>query len=278
MEARIFAHDISHPEDIAIGSDGSLYCGTAAPEFMDPGPILKVSPDGSSVETFADTGGRVLGLEFGPDGWLYACDTKQKRVVRISPQGQVQPYVVGVLGKPLQMPNYLVFDREGGFYLSDSGTAKAGETTGAVYYIDANGHGEVVAKDLVMPNGLALSADGSTLFCVLTRDDKIVRIPLEGPGRGGVPEEFCDGLTSGPDGIALDEEGFLYCAITRSHRVVRIAPDGSFEDFVSDNTQEVLHMPSNVRFGGPDGKTLYIANLFGQHLSVAEAPVAGLIR
>src|SRR5262245_38625208 len=51
------------PEDVAVDAAGRLYVGTV------DGHIVRITlqPDGREVvETFADTGGRPLGLHFGP--------------------------------------------------------------------------------------------------------------------------------------------------------------------------------------------------------------------
>jgi hypothetical protein len=59
------------PEDIAAGPDGWLYSGFHDGEFQ-TGGILRMRPDGSDQEIFADTEGWATGLHFDARGHLLA--------------------------------------------------------------------------------------------------------------------------------------------------------------------------------------------------------------
>jgi hypothetical protein len=50
------------PEHIAMGPDGRLYAA------MTSGSIVRMGPDGTKQEVFANTGGRVLGFDFDVEG------------------------------------------------------------------------------------------------------------------------------------------------------------------------------------------------------------------
>jgi sugar lactone lactonase YvrE len=64
---------LQHPEGVAIGPDGWIWCGS------ENGEIMRIAPDGSSIERVASTEGFTLGLAF--DGWaLYACDLRHATV------------------------------------------------------------------------------------------------------------------------------------------------------------------------------------------------------
>ena len=49
---------IHHPEGVAVGPDGAVWCGNGE------GDILRIAPDGSQVKKIASTGGFSLGLAF----------------------------------------------------------------------------------------------------------------------------------------------------------------------------------------------------------------------
>ena len=66
------------PEHIAIGKDGKLYTTVAS------GNILRMNPDGSALQVFVNTGGRVLGFDFDASGNLIAADVN-KGLLSISP-------------------------------------------------------------------------------------------------------------------------------------------------------------------------------------------------
>lgn len=265
---RVFAGGIPHPEGVAFDAAGWLYAGTARPGYNDFGPIVRVSPAGSQVMEFADTGGRVLGLAFDRKGNLFACDGSLGAIYRIAPSGKVELFADHAAGRRLQKPNFLVFDKSGRFYVSDSGTARAGEPTGAIYRFAPGGDAEVFADGLVFANGLALEAGEEVLYVVETRDNRVLRFPIRADGSAGVPVVYADGLANGPDGLAIDVDGSLYITVTRPSYIVRVNMDGQREVLVSDPDDRLIHAPSNLALGGQVGRQLFIANLFGQHISV----------
>lgn len=78
---------LAGPEDIAVDEKGRVYTGTAQ------GLIRRITLDGE-VETFAETGGRPLGMEFDPEGNLIAADAR-KGLLRIDPRGRVEVLSTG---------------------------------------------------------------------------------------------------------------------------------------------------------------------------------------
>src|SRR5690242_4418657 len=99
------ADGLDHPECVATGPDGRLYAGGEA------GQIYRLDPDGPVV--LADTGGFVLGLCLDADSAIYACDQFRHEVVRVAPDGAVEPY-----SGRITTPNYPVFTADGTLYVS----------------------------------------------------------------------------------------------------------------------------------------------------------------
>ena len=66
------------PESIIAGPDGRLYTG------LKGGRIVRFAPDGSSMSTFADTGGRPNGMAFDSSGNLLVADS-YKGLVEVGP-------------------------------------------------------------------------------------------------------------------------------------------------------------------------------------------------
>ena len=272
-DVEIFARGVPHPEGVAFDKAGWLYSGSALPDHKGAGPIYRISPDGQVVEPFADTGGRVLGVAFDRAGDLFACDSRFGAVFRISPGGTVHVFADRVGTRRLQMPNFLVFDQAGQLYVSDSGTATAGEPTGAVFRFSPDGAGEIFLDGLIFANGLALH--DCILYVVETRDNRVLRVPILPNGSAGEPSVYVDQLNNGPDGLALDAFGNLYITVTRPSQIVCVTPAGARALLLADLADERMHAPSNLAFGPPGGRGLYIANLFGNHIARLVADYTG---
>src|ERR1700723_4348869 len=56
------------PEDVVADADGNIWTG------VEDGRIVRITPDGGSVQVIADTGGGPPGLAVGPPGRPVVCD------------------------------------------------------------------------------------------------------------------------------------------------------------------------------------------------------------
>lgn len=85
-----------------------------------------------------------------------------------------------------------------------------------------------VAEGLGVPNGMKVSADGSTLFVVDTLQRTLLAYPVtvERLGEPTIVTDFL-GLAGKPDGMALVPNGGFWVAMWGGGAVVRIAPDGA---------------------------------------------------
>lgn len=267
MRITTLARSLAHPETVCVGPDGFLYTGLAFGAPTATGPVVRIDPDTGAAERFADTGGRVLGL--CPVGdQLIGCDVARRELVRIDTAGTVTTWTVRAGARPLRRPNGCVADATGGVWFTDSGTATAGEATGTVCYAPPTGTADclVAADDLVYPNGIGLSPDGTTLYVTLTRDDALIAFDVRGPGRlSGRRLVTGTGLANGPDGLSVDPDGSCFVAVTRSSRIVRIAPDGRVRTVVE--APDLLRMPSHVAL---HRGRLLVPSLFGDTITAIE--------
>ena len=80
---------VEGPEDIAFDKDGKAWSG------LRDGRIVRFDDDEHVVDV-VDTGGRPLGLQFGPDGFLYVADNFSNRIYRVDSTGNSQLWATGV--------------------------------------------------------------------------------------------------------------------------------------------------------------------------------------
>jgi sugar lactone lactonase YvrE len=174
------------PEHIAIGPDGKLYA------TVESGRILRMQPDGTQQEVFAQTGGRVLGFDFDAKGHLIAADAV-KGLLSIAVEVNGQP-------DPIRYADAVVVAQNGKMYLSDASTRFAPKdwggtfeasvldileqaATGRVLEFDpVSGQTRVVANGLSFANGVALSQDEKHLFVNETGKYRVWKIDVSAQG------------------------------------------------------------------------------------------------
>lgn len=216
--------------------------------------ILKWSEDGSVEEVTADAG-RANGLYFDPEGNLLACADLDNELRRISPDGEVEVLVGRVDGRRLNGPNDVWVAPRGGIYFTDPFYRRKYwkhedqeiEVEG-VYYLSPDGELGLVADDLVKPNGIVGTADGSALYIADGGDEKTYRYEIQADGSLANRTLLAP---MGSDGMTLDERGNVY-----------LTGDG-VTVFSSDGKQlRHIAVPekatTNVTFGGKDRRTLFV--------------------
>jgi len=253
---RHYVREIIDPEsDWELVSEGYVFTeGPAADKsgnffFVDArkGTIHQVDASGK-VSLFAGDTGNASGLMFGPDGRLYA--SGRGGIAAYDASGKKTAVVEGTPA------NDLAVTSKGDIYFTDPQSHK-------VWFVSKDGTKKTVHEGLLFPNGVVLSADEALLLVADSGTRNVWSFQIQADGtlanaqpfyRLELPEDPSSrGMTAGADGMAVDTEGFLYVATKlgiqicdQPGRVVGILrkPGGA--------------SPSNVAFGGPDRKTLYV--------------------
>jgi Sel1 repeat/Adipocyte plasma membrane-associated protein-like, N-terminal len=93
---------LQHPEGVAVGPDGWIWCGT------ENGEVLRIDPTGARIERMAKAGGFTLGLAFLGSAALFFCDNREAAVFRLDlTSGRVDRFV----GRSIRIPNYPAVNR-----------------------------------------------------------------------------------------------------------------------------------------------------------------------
>lgn len=235
--------------------------------------IMVLRPDGK-LEVFLENSKAANGLVYR-FGQLYACQGRAPAVSTVNLKTKVvTPIVAEFGGKPLNAPNDLTVDSQGGVYFTDPLFGEGVLTQGlmGVYYTTAKGETERLVGNLPWPNGIALSPDEKTLYVLPTGDPWLRAYDVLKPGVLG-PErrlyEFANPNKSdfpGGDGMTLDEKGNLYLTAVNLRQVVAVSPEGK-----RLAAWDVPVSPTNCVFGGKDLRTLYVTGadrLFSTRLKV----------
>lgn len=239
------------------------------------GRILKVSPDGSAWTVVTEYDGWPNGLVIDRDGTILIADHK-RGLMRLDPTtGEVTTILGHVRREGLKGLNDLTMASNGDLYFTDQGQTGLQDATGRVYRMKANGHIDLLIDTVPSPNGLCLTPDEKFLLLAVTRANQIWRLPLHPDGTTSKVAAFIQlsGGLAGPDGLAMNESGGLavaHCGLGAVWIFDRLG-----QPRFRVNSCEGL-ATTNIAYGGPDRRSLFITESDTGTILRAELPEPGM--
>jgi gluconolactonase len=236
---------------------------TVAATTIVPADVLRLAPP-SAVGT-AVTGAGTNGLAVDLNGTVLGCSqgTAQRAAGIVSidlTAGTVSALVsTDANGRHFNSPNDLTVRTDGTIYFTDPDYQIAGRAneTGikGVYRYSPSKQLSVVDSQFNEPNGVSLSPDESVLYVADTPANRIRKFAVAADGSTSGKSDFA--TVTSPDGGAIDCAGNLYWASNATPgKVVVISPAGTELGTIALGSSDKA---TNVTFGGPDRKTLYIS-------------------
>lgn len=258
---KVFTPGIEGP---ACDGQGNIY----VVNFAEQQTIGKVTPDGKA-EVWVKLPGKSTGngIVFDKKGLMYVADYVGHNVLLIDPA--TKKVTVFAHEPTMNQPNDLAIAPNNTLYASDPNWDKS---TGQIWKIDRTGKVMRVAENLGTTNGIEVSPDGKTLYVneSVQRNVWAFDIAADGTlGKKRLLKQFSD---HGFDGMRCDTAGNLYITRYGKGTVVILSPKG-------DVIQEIDVLgasPSNLCFGGPDGKTVYVTEVTKQRLIAFRVETPGL--
>jgi sugar lactone lactonase YvrE len=166
-------------------------------------------------------------IDFLPDGRLLIVSLADRQVLRREPDGSLVTHadLAPVSTKPW---NDIVVDGRGNAYVNSIGfDFPGGEfTPGIIVLVTPDGTVRPVSDGLAFPNGMAVTADGSTLIVAESYAEQLTAYQIARDGT--LDERRVWATTPGdhPDGICLDATGALWYADVGNRRCVRVRSGG----------------------------------------------------
>lgn len=241
-EAGGFTSGIEGP---ACDRQGNIY----AVNFARQQTIGKVTPEGKT-EVWAELPGKSTGngIRFSRGGTMYVADYVEHNVLRIDPS--TRAVAVFAHNQEMNQPNDLALGPDGTLYASDPNWK---EGTGQLWRIGPDGSVERLAEKMGTTNGIEVSPDGGTLYVneSVQRNIWMFTIRERRLANKRLLRKFDD---HGFDGMRCDVDGNLYVTRHGKGTVVKISPTG----VVLREIDVLGPHPTNICFGGADGRTAYV--------------------
>lgn len=239
-------------------------------------------------KAFLQPSGHANGMALEAPGSLVVAGWSARSIWRADLRsGERQTLVTEYEGRRINTPNDIVVDREGGILWTDPSSAllspgMAGDDVQryldfhGVFRRAADGAVSLLVDDFVYPNGLCFSPDGGTLYIDDTRLRHVRVFSVGSDGQLGEGRLFYELVGEEPgaaDGLKTDIAGNVY--VTGPAGIHVIGPEGK----LLGRIRVPAHV-TNMGWGGPDGRWLYITSftsLFRIHLGIPGSSTLGWV-
>ena len=225
--------------------NGMLY----AVNFEKQGTIGQITPAGKGNIFIELPGGSVgNGIRFHSDGRMFIADYKNHNILQV----EMATRKVSVFAHEPKMnqPNDIAIDDQNRLYASDPNWANG---TGNIWCIDEEGKITLLEANTGTTNGIEVSPDNRTLYVNESVQRKVWAYDLAG-GRISNKRLLIEFEDFGMDGMRCDSRGNLYITRHEKGTVAKVSPAGKVLLEVTVGGKQ----PSNLAFGGEDGRTVYV--------------------
>lgn len=252
---KIVAEGLAFPEGPVVMADGSVIVVEIA-----AGRITRCW--NGRKETVCAIGGGPNGAATGPDGALWVCNnggmdaaTMQSasgpeargRIERVDlATGRFERIYDACDGIPLEGPNDIVFDADGGMWFSDLGKTHSGIRTASGLFTALPDGSSITAIDrnAVSYNGVGLSPDGAMVYVADTHQARLYRYERKAEAQRPTWVATAPGHVAF-DSLAVTAAGNVCVGTLRKGGITTVTPGGEtrlapFED----------RYVTNIAFGG----------------------------
>jgi gluconolactonase len=188
---------------------------------------------------------------FDRKGQMYVADYAEHNVLRVD----MKTRKIEVFAHaPMNQPNDLAIAPDDTIYASDPDWA---HSKGQVWKVSTAGEITRVAADMGTTNGIEVSPDGKWLYLNESTQRNVWEFLIHPDGSLGEKRLIRQFPDFGFDGMRCDVKGNLYICRHGKGTVVVMTPDGQ----ILHEIDVLGKMPTNLCFGGTDGKTVYVTEV-----------------
>lgn len=248
-------------EGPAVDKEGNLY----AVNWGHDGTIGKITPNGeASIFVELPKGSIGNGIRFNSKGEMLIADYTSHNILKVD-MANKQMFTLASEPK-MSQPNDIAIDKKDRLFASDPNWKN---NTGSIWRIDPDGKVTLLDSNLGAVNGIEVSPDNKVLYVNFQR--KIWAYDINKLGMIVNKREVISFEDYGMDGMRCDVEGNIYVARYGKGTVVKVSPTG----IVLNEITLLGKRPTNIAFGGKDGKTVYVTLQDHQNIETFRNDTAG---
>jgi len=263
-EVQVFLSGLSGSEGIAFDGIDKMYITSGT-------KLLKYSAD-ASENLVADVP-KSIGMAFDSDGNAMLCGwgesdgteeaDRDGSVLKVTPAGEITTLSENVIANS----NFISRTPWDTWLISDDMIPEIWEMTDT-------GETSLWCEDVISPNGMVFSQDGTKLYVAGTFEDDgpLYEITIA-ENKAGETKKLATLGDGWNDGVFMDADGFVYVIANKAGKIFKVAEDGTFELFV-----EKLFFPASGAFGAGEGFdpcSIYVTSLLGDEVYRIGAGVEG---
>ncbi len=232
-------------EGPGVDKAGILY----AVNYAHEGTIGMITPTGQT-SLFIELPNKSIGngIRFNSKGEMCIADYTNHNILKVDMA--TKQISVFAHESSMSQPNDIAIDGKDRLYASDPNW-KAG--TGAIWRIDTNGKMTLLEGNMGTTNGIEVSPGDKRLYVNESVQRKVWVYDLSPDGQISNKRLLIEFPDFGMDGMRCDTKGNLYIARHGKGTVAKVSPEGKLLQEITLTGKK----PSNIAFGGKDGRTAY---------------------
>ncbi|WP_028454143.1 SMP-30/gluconolactonase/LRE family protein [Chitinilyticum litopenaei] len=234
-------------EGPAVDAAGNLY----AVNFAEEGTIGIISgKDSPALFLKLPKGSVANGIVFDRKGLMYLADYTGHNILRVTPADK--SVAIYAHESRMNQPNDLAITGNGVIYASDPNWKN---NTGRIWMVSTDAKVVLLEEGMGTTNGIEVSVNDAHLYVNESVQRKVWKYDID--TESGLIKnkqlliEFKD---HGLDGMRSDNKGNLYIARFGAGEIAVVSPEGKLINTIALKGKR----PTNVAFGGVDGRRLFV--------------------
>jgi sugar lactone lactonase YvrE len=238
-----FTNEVEGP---ATDKSGIVY----AVNFSHQGTIGEIAKNGTGkIFVELPEGSVGNGIRFNRHGDMLIADYTLHSILEVD---MVSKKIKILAHEPtMNQPNDIAIDSKDRLYASDPNWK---DSTGKIWRIDPDGRMTLLEQNIGTVNGIEVSPDEKKFYVNESVQRKVWVYDLSPAGTISNKRLLIKFPDYQLDGMRCDINGNLYIARYSKGTIVKVSPAGKIMEEIILHGKE----PSNIAFGGKDGRTVYV--------------------